>query len=171
MVEWEVVRAKVLELRRHILLNQPPIFPIDVTFLHAMLQLYLGEAIWCMWCKTECTSDDHLTLILTSWQTVAQHLGLTKNDIVDIGQERIDEKERRLEALQKRKGKFGNIQEASWKCYHFLWQTLLWKYVSSWKVQSCSCIQMLVWFSIEWKSENAWVSLQSIPWSCYVASL
>ena len=53
---------------------KPLILPVDVTSLHAMATIIL----------IECTSEDHLlaiALFLTSWQTVAQYLGLTENDM------------------------------------------------------------------------------------------
>ena len=55
-------------------------------------------------------SDDHLlgiALFLTSWQTVAPHLGLSEIDVVVIEQEGKDEKDKRLKALQMWKRKFG----------------------------------------------------------------
>ena len=55
-------------------------------------------------------SDDHLlgiALFLTSWQTVAPHLGLSEIDVVVIEQKGKDEKDKRLKALQMWKRKFG----------------------------------------------------------------
>ena len=130
MVEWEVVPAEVLQLRWHILLNQLPIFPVDVTSLHTILQLYVGEALWCMWCKTERTSD----LFLTSWQTVAQYLGLTENDMKILNKkEKWERKDARSPLKWKCKICFLRKHTGSWLklCYHFLWQILLGKYVTS----------------------------------------
>ena len=58
-------------------------------------------------------SDDHLREIalfktLTNWRTVATYLGLDKNDLDDIKREEDDEKMRKLNALEKWKGKFGS---------------------------------------------------------------
>ena len=58
-------------------------------------------------------SDDDLREIalfktLTNWRTVATYLGLDKNDLDAIKQEEDDEQMRKLNALEKWKGKFGS---------------------------------------------------------------
>ena len=58
-------------------------------------------------------SDDHLREIalfktLTNWRTVATYLGLDKNDLDAIKREEDDEQMRKLNALEKWKGKFGS---------------------------------------------------------------
>ena len=56
----------------------------------------------------EPTSDDHLlkiALFLTSWRTVAPHLGLSEIDMDDVEQEGKSEQEKRQRALQKWKHK------------------------------------------------------------------
>ena len=55
-------------------------------------------------------SDDHLreiALILPSWKTIAQFLGLEENDLDAIEQEEKKDQVMKLKALQKWKGKFG----------------------------------------------------------------
>ena len=57
-------------------------------------------------------SDDDLREIalfktLTNWRTVATYLGLDKNDLDAIKREEDDEQMRKLNALEKWKGKFG----------------------------------------------------------------
>ena len=57
-------------------------------------------------------SDDDLREIclfktLTNWRTVATYLGFDKNDLDVIKQEEVDEQMRKLNALEKWKGKFG----------------------------------------------------------------
>ena len=57
----------------------------------------------------ESISDDHLreiALFLTSWRTVATYLGLSDIDVNDVEREGANEREKRLKALQKWKGKF-----------------------------------------------------------------
>ena len=58
-------------------------------------------------------SDDDLREIalfktLTNWRTVATYLGLDKNDLDAIKREEDDEQMRKLNALEKWKGKFGS---------------------------------------------------------------
>ena len=55
-------------------------------------------------------SDDHLreiALILPSWKTIAQFLGLDESDLDAIEQEEKKDQVMKLKALQKWKGKFG----------------------------------------------------------------
>ena len=55
-------------------------------------------------------SDDHLREIanfLTSWRKVVTYLELSENDLDDVEQEERDEHMKKLNALQKWKGKFG----------------------------------------------------------------
>ena len=58
-------------------------------------------------------SDDHLREIalfktLTNWRTVVTYLGLDKNDLDAIKREEDDEQMKKLNALEKWKGKFGS---------------------------------------------------------------
>ena len=70
----------------------------------------LGHFNVCPEKLNECTSDDHLlaiTLFLTSWRTVAPHLGLSQSDMETIEREEKNEQGKKLAVLQKWKGKFG----------------------------------------------------------------
>ena len=56
------------------------------------------------------TSNERLcdiALILTSWRTIAQYLGLSKTDVDAVEQDGKNEQDKRLIALQRWKGKFG----------------------------------------------------------------
>ena len=58
----------------------------------------------------QCACDEHIcdiALILTSWRTTAQYLGLSKNDVDAVEQDGKNEQDKRLRALQTWKGKFG----------------------------------------------------------------
>ena len=70
-----------------------------------MAVITLVKLLESMYCKTECINDDHLAIALfLTWQTVAQYLSLSENDMEYAEQEG---KERRVEALLKWRGKFG----------------------------------------------------------------
>ena len=64
-----------------------------------MAVITLVKLLESMYCKTECINDDHLAIALfLTWQTVAQYLSLSENDMEYVEQEG---KERRVEALLK----------------------------------------------------------------------
>ena len=70
----------------------------------------LKETEICTEKLNQCVSDEHLRAIaifLTSWRRVAAYLDLSDNDLDDVEQNRKDEQDKRLNALQIWKGKFG----------------------------------------------------------------
>ena len=70
----------------------------------------LKETEICAEKLNQSTSDEHLRAIaifLTSWRTVAAYLGLSENDLEAVERQRKDEQDRRLNVLQRWKGKFG----------------------------------------------------------------
>lgn len=70
----------------------------------------LKETEICAEKLNQSTSDEHLRAIaifLTSWRTVAAFLGLSENDLDAVERQWNDEQDRRLNVLQKWKGKFG----------------------------------------------------------------